>query len=114
VPFVHHSRANNDRNHLPKYKKQSPPIPNSQAKERREARSAMQAQSDDNLPEMGTKWNDPMAKPGERTVAGVLRGLDQSASAGELPQWKQLYQVSERNRCCLMETYVAFMSVWKF
>jgi len=60
------------------------------AKERREAREAMQQSLLDAIPkDMNRPWEDPRPEPGERTIAQALRGLGQSSY--ELPEWKKLY-----------------------
>mmetsp|Transcript_70916 Transcript_70916/g.208102 ORF Transcript_70916/g.208102 Transcript_70916/m.208102 type:complete len:1156 (+) Transcript_70916:169-3636(+) len=60
------------------------------AKERREAREAMQQSLLDAIPkDMNRPWEDPRPEPGERTVAQALRGLGQTSY--ELPEWKKLY-----------------------
>jgi len=60
------------------------------AKERREAREAMQQSLLDAIPkDMNRPWEDPRPEPGERTIAQALRGLGQSQY--ELPEWKKLY-----------------------
>jgi len=60
------------------------------AKERREAREAMQQSLLDAIPkDMNRPWEDPRPEPGERTIAQSLRGLGQSSY--ELPEWKKLY-----------------------
>mmetsp|Transcript_57831 Transcript_57831/g.152186 ORF Transcript_57831/g.152186 Transcript_57831/m.152186 type:complete len:1158 (+) Transcript_57831:156-3629(+) len=60
------------------------------AKERREAREAMQQSLLDAIPkDMNRPWEDPRPEPGERTVAQALKGLGQTSY--ELPEWKKLY-----------------------
>jgi len=60
------------------------------AKERREAREAMQQSLLDAIPkDMNRPWEDPRPEPGERTIAQALRNLGQSSY--ELPEWKKLY-----------------------
>mmetsp|Transcript_16963 Transcript_16963/g.59326 ORF Transcript_16963/g.59326 Transcript_16963/m.59326 type:complete len:1166 (+) Transcript_16963:153-3650(+) len=60
------------------------------AKERREAREAMQQSLLDAIPkDMNRPWEDPRPEAGERTIAQALRGLGQSSY--ELPEWKKLY-----------------------
>eukprot|EP00930_Biecheleria_cincta_P012988 TRINITY_DN11806_c0_g1_i1.p1 TRINITY_DN11806_c0_g1~~TRINITY_DN11806_c0_g1_i1.p1 ORF type:complete len:1134 (+),score=256.93 TRINITY_DN11806_c0_g1_i1:114-3515(+) len=60
------------------------------AKERREAREAMQQSLLDAIPkDMSRPWEDPRPEPGERTIAQALRGLGQTSY--ELPEWKKLY-----------------------
>jgi len=60
------------------------------AKERREAREAMQQSLLDAIPkDMNRPWEDPKPEPGERTIAQALRGLGQCSY--ELPEWKKLY-----------------------
>lgn len=60
------------------------------AKDRREAREAMQQSLLDAIPkDMNRPWEDPRPEPGERTIAQALRGLGQSQY--ELPEWKKLY-----------------------
>mmetsp|Transcript_59581 Transcript_59581/g.172565 ORF Transcript_59581/g.172565 Transcript_59581/m.172565 type:complete len:1152 (+) Transcript_59581:228-3683(+) len=60
------------------------------AKERREAREAMQQSLLEAIPkDMSRPWEDPRPEPGERTIAQALRGLGQTSY--ELPEWKKLY-----------------------
>merc|ERR1719161_480909 len=60
------------------------------AKERREAREAMQQSLLDAIPkDMNRPWEYPRPEPGERTIAQALKGLGQNSY--ELPEWKKLY-----------------------